>query len=69
MQVKDLQDSKYQLVSDSQDIEHILNSIGQTNEIECYGCLIVETLDGEYGEVWGIESNIPRLKAIAYKIQ
>lgn len=67
MKVSDLQDGKYILVQDSQDVVGVLDSIGYHGD-ENIGCLIVEVLDAEYaeyGEVWAIESYVPKLNAIA----
>ena len=65
--VRDLQDEKYMLVQDSQEIDAILDSIGYRcgNSI---GCLLVEVLDGEYGEVWAIDRYIPYLNERTYQI-
>jgi hypothetical protein len=66
-QIKDLQDPKYILVQDSQDVQAILNSIGLSWH-DATGCLLVEVLDGEYGEVWAIDSFTPYLTETAYQI-
>jgi hypothetical protein len=64
--VKHLQDKRYTLVNDSQDIVATLEQIGRSDCLEDnFGCLLVEVLDGDYGQVWGIASNVPYLDAIA----
>jgi hypothetical protein len=61
--ISELQDSKYHLVTDSQDVEGVLESIGQEG-FDGDG-LLVEVLDGEYGEVWGFHGCVPRLNKTA----
>jgi hypothetical protein len=70
-QIKDLQDPKYILVQDSQEVAAVLDSIGYRSEKEFQsscGCLLVEVLEGEYGEVWAIDSYVPYLSETAYQI-
>jgi hypothetical protein len=68
-QVRDLQDPKYILVQDELEKQAVLESINiPTGYRNDYGCLLVEVLDGEYGEVWAIESFVPRLTETAYQI-
>jgi hypothetical protein len=57
------------LVSDSQDIEATLESIGAMDQREDVGCMFVEVLDGEYGAVYGVERSTPWLDAIAWQMQ
>jgi hypothetical protein len=59
MKVRDLQGEKYQLVTNSQDIEAISVDLGINPE--SFGCMFVEVINGEYGEVYGCYSNIPYL--------
>lgn len=63
--VSELQDSKYNLVQDSQEVDAVLDSIGYHGG-NSIGCLLVEVLDGEYGEVWAIDRYIPHLNETAY---
>jgi hypothetical protein len=69
-QVRDLQDEKYTLVQDSQEIKAVMESIGYKYPL--FGglpsCLLVEVLDGEYGEVWEIDGFTPFLTETAYQI-
>jgi hypothetical protein len=69
-QVKDLQDPKYILVQDELEKQAVLESINiPTGYRNDYGCLLVEVLDGEYGEVWAIDwaidSYVPYLSETA----
>lgn len=50
----------FKLVQDSQDISATLESIGAPNDGE-FGCLFVEVLDGDYGQVWGQSTFVPYL--------
>lgn len=68
IRVADLQCPRFTLVQDSQDIVAVLESIGYAGE-ESIGCLFVEVLDGDYGQVYAVESFIPRLHAIATRIR
>ena len=66
-QIRDLQDEKYHLVQDELEKQAILESIGISSGYRNdYGCLLVEVLDGEYGEVWAIDRYIPYLNETAY---
>ncbi len=68
--VRDLQDDKYTLVQDSYEVDQVIESLGLHTTLSDHrvGCLLVEVLDGEYGEVWAIDSFIPRLNETAYLI-
>jgi len=60
MTVKDIQGrADLELISNSQDIENICVDIG-VNPLS-FGCLFVEIIDGELGDVYGCYSNIPYL--------
>jgi hypothetical protein len=67
--VEDLQNNlSFDLIQNSQDIKHILESIGIIDNGN-YGCLFVEVLDGEYGEIYGCSSNIPYLHYDLFKLK
>lgn len=66
--VRDLQDPKYSLVQNDTDIKEILDMVGVKDEFDTWGCLLVAAGDGEYDEVWGIESNIPYLHYTAERL-
>jgi hypothetical protein len=67
MKVKDLQERKeLELITNSQDIESIAVMIG-VNPLS-FGCLFVELIDGEFGDVYGCYSNIPYLHYEVEKI-
>ena len=57
IQVQDIPDH-FILINDSQDIDHILDHFGRPGWMD-YGCYFVEVIDGEYGLIYGCESNIP----------
>lgn len=59
-QVRDIP-ADYILVSDSQDIEATLESIGYDGDPSDYGCLFALVGDGDYIAVYGCESNVPYL--------
>jgi len=67
--ISELQDEKYQLVTDSREVEAILESIGQTGHNDDTHGLLVEVLDGQYGEVWGFFGIVPLLHKHAYQLQ
>jgi hypothetical protein len=66
--ISDLQDEKYLLVTDSEEIAHVIDSIAE-NQDYVIGCMFVEVLDGEYGEIWASEQFVPYLSATAYQLQ
>jgi len=57
IQVCDIPD-ECMLITDSQDIDPILEYFDRPDWMD-YGCYFVEVLDGEYGRIYGCESNIP----------
>ena len=65
MKVKDM-DNRFNLVTNSQHIEAISIYLG-VNPLS-FGCMFVEVLEGEYGEVYGCYSNIPCLHYDVEKI-
>jgi virulence-associated protein VapD len=59
--IEDLENNlNFHLIQNYQDIEEVLKDLGLPND-NTYGCLFVEMLEGEYGEIYGCESNIPYL--------
>jgi hypothetical protein len=62
-------DERFQLVTNSQDIAATLESIGQGQEFCEVGCLFVEVLDGDYGDVYYCEQSVPYLTDRVYKLQ
>jgi len=62
--VKELQSEEYVLVTDSQEINYILDYIG------CdlgYSCLLVKIDNGDYAEVWGCDYP-PYLDCLAERV-
>lgn len=57
----------YQLISNSQDIDYILENIGCDEKGE-YGCLFVLVGEGEYESIYGCDSNIPYNDDLIYKL-
>ncbi len=67
MTVKDLEArEELTLVTNKEDIEIILNDIGESDKE--YGCLFVDTSNGEYGDVYSCRSNIPYLHFTVNKL-
>ncbi len=67
--VQDLDDS-FILVSDSQDISAILDSIGVYDfERQYVGCLFVEISDGDYSRVYSCERAIPYNDALVWQLR
>jgi hypothetical protein len=64
--VRNLSDPKFTLVTALDEIERVLSDLNLSEYI--VGCLFVEVVDGDYGEVWGIWSRIPYLTEVAYKL-
>jgi len=66
--VSELQDPKYHLVTDQSSIQEILHNVGCDDEWDQYGCIFVWADEGDYQEIWGIESNVPYLHYSAEKL-
>jgi hypothetical protein len=66
MLIKDIP-KHFELVTDSQDIDAIADNLGV--DLDDYGCLFVEILEGEYGQVYGCSGIIPYLTDTAYLIK
>jgi hypothetical protein len=56
------------LVSDSQDIRAVKEHLGNPKWFE-YGCLFVKVGEGDYEEIWGCESTVPRLHYLVDEIE
>lgn len=66
--VSDIPES-YTLIQDSQDITATLESIGRLDLVHEAGCLFVEVLDGDYGQVFYANGTSPFLTNNVYRIQ
>ena len=62
-----LQDTKYNFVSDSQEVFDILKQLGVDVE-EYDSCFVAITEDGEYEEVWGMDGIIPMNTKTVYQL-
>jgi hypothetical protein len=67
VKVRDLQDERYDLVQNSQDIDHIAE-LEADERIAEYGSLLVAICDGELDEIWGTHS-VPYLEYNGYKLK
>lgn len=65
VKVKSLQEPEYTLVTDSQEVDAIAHDFGVEED---YGSYIVKVVDGEYREVWGVHSSVPRLDDTAFPV-
>lgn len=61
-------DKNFILITDSQDIKATLEHIGMESLYDEVGCLFVDLLDGEYGEIYYSGNSIPDLRAYVHKI-
>lgn len=68
MQVADLQDDRYMLLSDLQDRQPVLESLGLEDELLEWPHLLVWVEDGEYREVWGCRFTPPLLADPAVRL-
>jgi hypothetical protein len=57
----------FTLISDSQEIDSVLSSIGQKNNDRFYH-LFAEVLDGDYGRIYGIVDSVPYLNSNAWEL-
>lgn len=69
MTVKDINDPRFSLVTDSQDIEFILEYLGCPELRDEIGCMFVEVLDGDYGEIYYCENSVPWLTSRIYDLR
>jgi len=67
MFVEDLKED-FELVTDSQDIKAVLDSIGKMDMYDEVGCLFVLVGDGDYDKVYYCESSVPYLTEYVYEI-
>lgn len=59
--VRDIpKDENIMYIENSQDIQAVKEHLGNPEWFD-YGCLFVEILDGDYGTIYGCESNVPYL--------
>lgn len=61
--------SHFALVQDSQDVHATLESCGLLNYESETGCLFVEVLDGDYGDIYMSTRYVPVLTAKVYKLR
>lgn len=54
-------------VSDSLEVESIHDYLGI--EREEYGSFFVSLVDGDYGQIWGLEGIVPYLHKAVYRLQ
>jgi hypothetical protein len=66
--IADLQVPKYRLFTDAKEIAWVIEFIGADPRLEI-GCMFVEILDGDYGEVWASETSRPSPQATAYQLK
>jgi hypothetical protein len=65
--ISDLQDDKYVLITDSQDIQAVCEYLGISPKP--WGCLFVVATDGDYDEVYGCEWSVPLLTHPVLKLK
>jgi len=64
-------DSSLQLVVDTQEIDYILGSLSHCGAAPTgheYGALLVDAQDGEYTQVWGALTSVPRTETRWYDL-
>ena len=60
---------EFSLISDSQDIEAILEYLGCSELKDQIGCMFVEIDNGDYGEIYYCEYSVPWLNARIYDLR
>lgn len=55
--LRQLQDEKYTLVQNDVDLASFVDNLGLSEFAEDITGMVIEVIDGEYGEVWLTESN------------
>lgn len=56
---------QFVLVTDPGEIAHILENIGHP-DLDEFGCLFVEEVDGDYKRIYGVSRSVPYNEARAY---
>lgn len=64
---RDFPGPEYQFLTDSQEVTATLRDIGEPDD-GTYASLFVLASDGDYDEIWGCESNVPRYGAHVYRL-
>ena len=59
---------EYHLVTDSQEIQHVMTNYAKSDYFGSCGSLFVKVGDGEYLELWGSESSIAYNHILYYRI-
>jgi hypothetical protein len=59
---------EFALVTDSQEIEAVLSALPTHGDVADWGCLFVKATDGDYAEVWAMESAVPWLGGTLYRL-
>ena len=59
---------EYHLVTDSQEVAHIMRWYVKSEDFDDYASLFVKVGDGEYLELWGSESSIAYNHILYYRI-
>lgn len=67
MTTQDL-DMDFQLITDYQEIKEILKYIGREDEFDDWGALLVKLGDGDYEEVYGTTTSVPRVNSEVTKL-
>lgn len=55
-------------LTDSQEIKHVMESIGKGEDAQDYGLLFVKFGEGEYLEIWGSSGSVPFLNYHVYQV-
>jgi hypothetical protein len=67
MKIKDIQNrQELVLITDSQEIKAVAEGIGK--DLSCYGCLFVEIIGCEYGDIYACLNSIPYLDQELFKV-
>jgi hypothetical protein len=61
-------DDAFTLATDSQEIEAVLSALPTRDDATDWGCLFVKATDGDYAEVWAMESAVPWLGGTLYRL-
>ena len=68
-------DDHLTLTTDQHEVNRILDHIGAEYDADSivledsYGCLFVDTEQGDYTEVWGVHRSVPYKAATAYRLR
>ena len=67
LKVRDMGEN-FELVT-GDEVEHVLDNLGAPSESREFGCLFVEVIDGDYGQIFGTLGSVPYHETPVYNVR